>query len=149
MKTTSLALLAAMGLFTSAGYSQSNQTKMTNQAVVTTFLGGFNDLSKINQSISLLAEDYHFTDPTATANSKAEFIELSKELAKVLTGVEVVKIAESGNWVSVNYIFKSTIPGLEENQANEWFRVENGEIQESHLLFDATEWHKVFAELAH
>ena len=149
MKKIRLALLIALGLVTSAGFAQENRSQLTNQAVVTTFLAGFNDFDRVGESLALLDDDYHFTDPTATANSKAEFIELAKTLAQVLTGVEVVKIAESGDWVSVNYIFKSAIPGLEENQANEWFRVENGKIQESHLLFDATEWHKVFAEAGH
>lgn len=30
---------------------------------------------------------------------------------------------------------------------NEWFRVENGKIQESHLIYDASEWKKVFDKM--
>ncbi len=124
-----------------------NQTIMTKEAIVTQFLSGFNDPSKIAESFALLTDDYHFTDPMENINSKVEFINLSKELASVLTGIEIKRLAVNGNWVAVNYIFNSSIKGLEVNTGNEWFRVEDGKIQESHLIYDASEWRKVLENM--
>ena len=120
---------------------------MTKATIVTKFLSGIIDPSKITESFALLTDDYHFTDPMGTINSKAEFIEYSKEIAAVLTGIEVIRLAVNDNWVAVNYIFNSSIKGLEVNKGYEWFRVEDGKIHESHLLFDATEWRKVFENM--
>ncbi len=120
---------------------------MTNIETVKKFLNGFNNLSKIQKSLDLLTNEYHFTSPTGNSYSKTEFIGAVQELAKVLTGVDIKKIAVSDNWVAVNYVFKSSIKGLEMTLGNEWFRVENGKIQESHLIYDASEWRKVFDEM--
>ncbi len=120
---------------------------MTKEVIVMTFLRGFDQPSKIMESFDLLADSYHFTSPTDENNSKVEFQAAAKELAKVLTGVEIKKLAVSGNWVAVNYVFKSSIKGLEKTSGTEWFRVNNGKIQESHLNYDASEWRKVFAKM--
>ena len=120
---------------------------MTNQEVVETFLSGFNDPSKIGESLALLAEDYHFQNPMVQLSSKAEFIALAQEMGKVLTGVNLIRSAENGDWVSVSYEFTSSSPGLESNIGTEWFKVEGGLITESHLIYDATEWRKVYAAM--
>ena len=129
-------------------YSQQNQsTKMTNQEVVQQFLNGFNNPAEIQASLNLLADDYKFKNPMLELNSKAEFIALAQEIGAVLTGVNVIGIAENGNWVATFYEFKSSIPGLESNMASEWFRLENGIIKESHLIYDASEWRKVYEQM--
>lgn len=149
MKAFRLVCLAVTLLGTTA-YSQIKNSKtMTNTTIVKTFLEGFNNPEKLPESLTLLADNYHFKDPIMEHHSKAEFIESAKELGKVLTGVEVLRIAESGSWVGVSYNFKSNIQGLENNIGSEWFRIENGKIQESELVFDATKWRKVFAEMKH
>ena len=147
MRLIKHALLVGITMFSISVNAQKNQTTMTKEVIVTKFLNGFNDPSKIAESFALLADDYHFTSPTGNENSKTEFIESIKELANVLTGVEIEKIAVSGNWVSVNYVFTASINGLEETAGNEWFRIENGKIQESHLIYDASEWKKVFENM--
>ena len=38
-------------------------------------------------------------------------------------------------------------PGVEVNPATEWFRVEDGMIKESHLVYDASQWRKVYAAM--
>ena len=117
---------------------------MTNTKIVKTFLGGFNNPEQLPESIDLLVEDYKFKDPSMEYGSKVEFLVAAQELGKILTGVEIIKIAENGEWVAVLYNFKSDIKGLENNFGSEWFRIENGLIQESQLVYDATEWRKVF-----
>lgn len=138
--------LFVIGIFilSITAHTQEKQTIMTNESIITTFLNGFDDTSKITKSLSLLADDYHFTSPTNALYSKIEFIEEAKNVAKVLTGLKINKIAVNGNWVAANYTFMSAIKGLENTTANEWFRVENGKIKESHLIYDASEWRKVF-----
>ncbi|MBX2870726.1 MAG: nuclear transport factor 2 family protein [Saprospiraceae bacterium] len=120
---------------------------MTNQEVVEKFLNGFNDPSEITASLALLTEAYRFSNPMVKLNSKAAFIALAQEMSKVLTGLRIIRMAEHGDWVVVLYEFKSSIPGLESNFGTEWFRVENGMIKESQLIYDASEWRKFYAQM--
>ena len=148
MKLMKIVCLLTLGLFSNHIYSQQNQEhQMTNQAVVEKFLNGFNDPSQIQASLDLLAEDYKFKNPMVELNSKAEFIALAKEISAVLTGVKLMGIAENGNWVATYYEFSSTVPGVESNIASEWFRLEDGIIKESHLIYDASIWRKIYAQM--
>ena len=121
---------------------------MTDTEIVAKFLAGFNDPSQLQKAIALLDDNYKFKDPTVEHNSKAEFLVTAQELGKVLTGVEILRMAKNEEWVVVMYNFKSSIKGLENNFGTEWFKVKNGKIVESQLIYDATEWRKVFAQLA-
>ncbi len=120
---------------------------MTNIKIVEIFLSGFNNPKKLPEAIALLADDYKFKDSTKENHSKAEFLETAKELVKVLTGIEIIKMAENNESVADLYNFKSNIEGLENNLGSEWFRIENGLIKESQLVYDATKWWKVFAQM--
>lgn len=147
MKTVSVLLFTALLLLQSNIYSQANQGKMSNKAIVEKFLGGFNNPEKIQESLALLADDYKFKNPMVTLNSKTEFIALAQEISQVLTGVNIIQTAENGDWVGVYYEFKSSIPGLESNMATEWFKLTDGIIRESHLIYDASEWRKVYSAM--
>jgi len=120
---------------------------MTNQEIVTTFLNGFNDPTQIYKSLDLLADDYKFKNPMVELNSKAEFIKLAQEIGAVITGINIINISENGNWVATFYDFKSSIPRLESNIASEWFKVEDGIIKESHLIYDTSEWRKFYEQM--
>jgi len=147
MENLKFLIIMLLGLTSLNTLSQQKHTKMENSKIVKKFLDGFNDPSKIQESLALLADDYKFKNPMVTLNSKAEFIGLAQEMGKILTGVEINHIADNGKWVSVSYNFKSSIPGLENNLGTEWFRVENGIIKESYLIYDASEWRKVYAQM--
>lgn len=135
-------------LFAFSLYSQTNEaTNMSHQAIVKSFLEGFNDLSKIQASLDLLADDYKFKNPMVELNSKAEFIALAQEIGAVLTGVDLIRIAQDGDWVATTYEFKSSIPGVESNIASEWFRLEDGLIKASYLIYDASNWRKVYEQM--
>lgn len=120
---------------------------MANQEIVKKFLNGFNNPEQIQESLDLLADDYKFQNPMVKLNSKAEFIALAKEIGAVLTGLNVINTSENGDWVATIYDFKSSIPGLESNTASEWFRLENGIIKESHLIYDTSEWRKFYEKM--
>lgn len=120
---------------------------MTNQEIVIQFLNGFNDASQIQQSLDLLADDYKFKNPIVELHSKKAFIDLAQKIGAILTGINILTTAENGQWVGAFYEFKSTIPELEVNAAAEWFRIEDGKIQESRLIYDATKWQKVYAQM--
>jgi|GEM_PF-1445391 len=122
-------------------------TAMSNEDTVRKFLNGFNDPSKIQESLDLLADDYRFKNPMVELHSKAEFIPLAQNIGAVLTGVELTRTAAHGEWVAAFYIFKSEIPGVQVNHATEWFRLEDGMIKESHLIYDASAWRKVYADM--
>jgi predicted SnoaL-like aldol condensation-catalyzing enzyme len=147
MKGTKIKLLMAFMLIAGFAYSQQNQGSMTNQEVVEKFLSGFNDPTKFPESLMLLADDYRFKNPMVELHSKAEFLALAQEIAKVVNGIEVISYAQDGEWVGTFYKFNSSIPGLESNIASEWFRVENGMIQESEMIYDASEWRKVYEQM--
>ena len=121
----------------------SGNTKYTNNASITIEMMFI--IKSFFESLVLLADTYKFKGPIVQYNSKTEFIAAAKELGKILTGVQILKIAENGNTVGIMYNFKSDIPHLENNIGSEWFLTENGLIQESELVFDATEWRKIFA----
>lgn len=147
MKTVKLILFLALLPIPESVYSQSNQGTMTNTAIVQKFLEGFNHPEKIQTSLALLADDYHFKNPLVELHTKTEFIALAQGISQVLTGLDILHTAENGEWVAVSYEFKSSLPGLERNLASEWFRLKNGIIQESHLIYDASEWRKVYATM--
>ncbi len=120
---------------------------MTNQEIVIQFLNGFNDPERIQESLALLADNYQFKNPMVTLNNKTEFIALATEMSKVLTAVKLISTAQNGDWVATHYEFQSSIPGLESNLASEWFRLDNGLIQESILIYDASKWRKVYEQM--
>lgn len=139
-----------LGLIMFSIQSKAQQTKgttMTNPEIVTTFLNGFKNPEKIQTSLALLAHDYRFKNPLVELNSKEEFIALAKQIGAVITDIDIINIAENGNWVAVFYEFKSSVKGLESNTATEWFRIEEGNIKESNLIYDTAEWRKFYAQM--
>jgi len=120
---------------------------MTNTEIVKKFLNGFNNPAQIQESLDLLSDDYKFKNPLVTLNSKAEFITLAKEIGAVITGIDIINTAENGEWVATFYEFKSSISGLESNTASEWFKIENGIIKESYLIYDTSEWRKFYQQM--
>lgn len=78
------------------------------------------------------------------ARSKDEFLELAEGMADSLTGLQITRIMEDGDWVSVCYEFTTSLPGLEKTVGSEWFRLESGTIKESYLIYDATGFRKLY-----
>ncbi|MDN5215070.1 nuclear transport factor 2 family protein [Fulvivirgaceae bacterium BMA12] len=140
-------LLLSIVLGSRNTYSQQKNNTMTNQEIVKKILNGFNDPAQIQESLDLLADDYKFQNPLVKLNSKSEFIALAQSIGEVLTGIEIVRLVEADEWVAAFYIFKSSIPGVESNTATEWFRLKNEIIQESILIYDASEWRKVYEQM--
>ncbi|WP_298425196.1 nuclear transport factor 2 family protein [uncultured Kordia sp.] len=148
VKLIKQAVIIGLAIFSIQSNAQQIKSKtMTNQEIVTTFLNGFNNPEQIQKSLDLLADDYRFKNPMLELNSKKEFIELAKQIGAVITGIEIINIAENGNWIAVFYIFKSSVKGLESNSGTEWFRIEDGLIKESNLIYDTTEWRKFYAQM--
>ncbi|RIV36717.1 nuclear transport factor 2 family protein [Flagellimonas lutimaris] len=143
MRKLKIALMLTVGVLSSMTYAQKSKI-MTKTETVRTFLNGFNDTAAIQQSMELLADDYKFSNPMVELNSKSDFIELAQQIGQVLTGVEVLEVAENGDWVAALYIFKSEMPGLEQNIATEWFKIEKGKIVASKLIYDATKWRALY-----
>ena len=148
MRLMKYVFIIGIAMFSITGYSQQNQSKnMKNQEIVEKFLNGFNNLAQIQESLDLLADDYKFKNPIVELNSKTEFIALAKQIGAVITGIDIINVAENGNWVAVFYDFQSSVEGLESNTATEWFRVEDGLIRESNLIYDTVEWRKFYAKM--
>lgn len=148
MRLMKYVFITGIIMFSINGYAQQNQnSNMTNQEIVKKFLNGFNNPTQIQESLDLLTDDYKFKNPMVELNSKTEFIELAKQIGAVITGIEIINTAENGNWVAVFYDFKSSVEGLETNIATEWFKVEDGLIKESNLIYDTSEWRNFYAEM--
>lgn len=147
MKGIKALLFLLFVLHSSFIHAQENPAPMSNQEIVKTFLNGFQHPEQIQASLDLLADDYHFKNPMVALKSKAEFIGLAQEIGAVLTGLKLINIAQNGEWVAAYYEFSSAIPGVESNLATEWFRVEQGKIQASHLIYDASEWRKIYEQM--
>lgn len=147
MKSIKHSLIIGLTLFSiQSNAQQTKSTNMTNQEIVTKFLNGFNNPEQIQASLALLEDDYRFKNPMVELNSKEEFIVLAQQIGAVITGIEILNIAENGNWLAVFYDFKSSVKGLESNTGTEWFRIEDGMIKESHLIYDASEWRKFYEQ---
>ena len=108
---------------------------MTNKEIVKKFLEGFNDKTKIEASLACLADDYRFKDPMVEHHSKQEFLKTAQEIGSLLEGVHIHRLAEDGDWVGVFYEF---IIAGKSHRASEWFRLEDGMIKESTLMYDPT-----------
>ncbi|WP_299314758.1 nuclear transport factor 2 family protein [uncultured Aquimarina sp.] len=148
MRLVKQAFIIALTIFSIQSKAQQiKSTTMTNQEIVTKFLNGFNNPERIQESLALLANDYKFKNPMVELNSKEEFIVLAKQIGAVITGIEIINIAENGNWIAVFYYFRSSVKGLESNTGNEWFRIEDGLIKESNLIYDTAEWRKFYAQM--
>lgn len=120
---------------------------MTNKEIVTTFLKGFNDPDQLDGALTLLAKDYCFNGPMSKASNREEFTIIAKQLSALLKGLKVLRIMEDGDWVSVGYEFYTDLPNLKSTQGSEWFRLESGLIKESHLVYDATGFHKLYDQM--
>lgn len=150
MKLMKYAFIMGITMFSiNLNAQQIQSSNMSNQEIVIKFLNGFNNPTQIQESLNLLADDYKFKNPMVELNSKTEFIKLAQEIGAVITGINIINISENGNWVATFYEFKSSIPKLESNIASEWFRVENGVIKESHLIYDTSEWRKFYEQMKH
>ena len=148
MRLRKFTFLIAITMLTISSASAQNQSHtMSNQELVTKFLNGFNNPEQIQESLALLADDYKFSNPMVQLNSKKEFIVLAQQIGAVITGIEIVNIAENGNWIAVSYNFNSSVKGLESNRGTEWFRIENGLIQESNLIYDTADWRSFYAQM--
>lgn len=148
MRLIKHAFITGITILSMNSYAQQNErNNMTNQEIVTKFLNGFNNPEHIQESLALLADDYRFKNPMVELNSKEEFIVLAKQIGAVITGIEIINIAENGNWIAVFYDFKSSVKGLESNTGTEWFRIEDGLIKESNLIYDSAEWRKFYAQM--
>ena len=148
MKLIQQAFIIGITIFSINIYAQKKERNtMANQEIVEKFLNGFNNPGQIQESLDLLADDYKFKNPMVELNSKTEFIALAEQISAVITEIEIINIAENGNWLAVYYDFKSSIEGLESNTATEWFKVENGIITESNLIYDTSEWRKFYAQM--
>lgn len=148
MRRIKHALIIGLTIFSIQSKAQQiKSTTMTNQEIVTKFLNGFNNPEQIQESLDLLADDYRFKNPMVELNSKEEFIVLAKEIGAVITAIEIMNTAQNGDWIAVFYNFKSSVKGLESNVGTEWFRVEDGLIKESNLIYDTAEWRKFYAQM--
>lgn len=119
---------------------------MTNKEIVTKFLEGFNDPNQLDGALTLLAKDYCFNGPMSNASNREEFTIIAKQLSALLKGLKVLRIMEDGDWVSVGYEFYTDLPDLERTHGSEWFMLENELIKESHLVYDATGFNKLYEQ---
>lgn len=148
MRLMKYAFIIGVIMFSINSYAQQNKnSNMTNQEIVKKFLNGFNNPVQIKESFDLLADDYKFKNPMVELNSKTKFIALAKQIGAVITGIDIINVAENGNWVAIFYDFKSSVESLELNTATEWFRIEDGLIKESNLIYDTSEWRKFYAKM--
>ncbi|MEM9327792.1 MAG: nuclear transport factor 2 family protein [Bacteroidota bacterium] len=143
----SIVFILTMGILLTSQVALSQKATTKKEKLVVQFLDGFTDPAQWEGSLALLANDYTFRNPMVSLTSKDEFVVLAAQIAQVVTAININQIVGQGNWVAVRYEFQTAIPGVTSNLATEWFRVEKGLIHESHLIYDASEWRKVYAQM--
>lgn len=142
IKKTIMVLLLTL----STGIFSQNKKIKSNKEIVKEFLTGFNKSSQLQQSLNLLSENYKFKNPIVKLNSKEEFEQLATKINAIVHNIQVLNIAENNNWVAVSYNFETSIPGLEDNLATEWFKLKDGIIVESQLIYDTIKWRELYTK---
>ncbi|MGL4768115.1 MAG: nuclear transport factor 2 family protein [Formosimonas sp.] len=119
-------------------------TQKTNQDIVIEYLTAFGnkDFATVR---SLLADNFTFEGPLMQASSADEFVGMMQGFKDTLDGIDLYGTAQDGDWVGSYYIFKTFIPTVERTVTSEWFKLENGKIVASYLVFDATKWQPIMA----
>ncbi len=119
---------------------------MTNTAIVKQYLEAFGN-KDMETARKLVADSFKFNGPMQQHESANAFFEAMEGFVPMVAGIDLVGTAENGEWVGTYYNFRATVPGLENTTTSEWFRVADGKIQESHLVFDASNWRKMMENM--
>jgi ketosteroid isomerase-like protein len=97
----------------------------------------------IRTARSLLADDLHFKGPIEEFASADEYMQSVAKLAKIVTGTDVKKMLADGDDVVTIYDLHTNTPAGTTNVA-EWATVENGQIRELRVFFDARPFAAMF-----
>jgi hypothetical protein len=100
--------------------------------------------NRIDDAFSLLADDMHFSGPTGSYESAAEFRPALVSFAAMTGGAQIVELLVDEDRAALLYDCDLPAPAGTLRIAS-FFRVENGKIREYDTRFDATELRKVLA----
>ncbi|MBI5064062.1 MAG: nuclear transport factor 2 family protein [Desulfatitalea sp.] len=82
-----------------------------------------------------LSETCSFSDPFSPKRlSTEEFLESAKSFISSIKAMNIISIAENGDWVGAYYSVKTGL--VPEMVFSEWFRIEDGKIKEGNLIYD-------------
>jgi ketosteroid isomerase-like protein len=97
----------------------------------------------IRTARSLLADDLHFKGPIEEFANADEYMQSVAKLAPIVTGTDVKKMLADGDDVVTIYDLHTNTPAGTTNVA-EWATVENGQIRELRVFFDARPFAAMF-----
>ena len=117
---------------------------MKPRQIVETYLNSFYREHKDFEVIeSLLADDFTFSGPMATFDSRDSFMTFIREIGPQKNTIEIKRIIVERNDVAVFHDFSSLTPVIGPLPFAEWYSLKDGKIESLKLFFDARE----FAEL--
>ena len=119
---------------------------MTNKEIAEAYLNAFNTKDHATMR-SLVHDDFSFHGPLMQHDSADSFFAAMQGMGDMFAGLQLHGTAQDGDWVGSYYIFKSTVPGLEETHTSEWFNIIDGKIKTSYVVYDATKWREVMAQM--
>jgi limonene-1,2-epoxide hydrolase len=94
----------------------------------------------------LLQDNLEFQGPIDTFHKADDYLHAIQKLSAIVEGVDILKVFEDGNDVSLFYNLKTKNVGT--SFVAEWYKVKDGRIASVHAVFDARPFAAVFAKQA-
>ena len=94
----------------------------------------------------LLQDNLEFRGPIDTFHNADDYLLAIQKLSAIVEGVDILKVFEDGNDVSLFCDLKSKSVGT--SFVAEWYRVKDGKIASVRVVFDARPFAAMFAKQA-
>jgi SnoaL-like protein len=94
----------------------------------------------------LLQDNLEFRGPIDTFHKADDYLHAIQKLSTIVEGVDILKVFEDGNEVSLFCDLKTKVAGT--SFVAEWYQVKDGKIASVRVVFDARPFAAMFAKQA-
>ena len=94
----------------------------------------------------LLQDNLEFRGPIDSFHKAEDYLHAIQKLSAIVEGVDILKVFEDGNDVSLFCDLKTKTVGT--SFVAEWYKVNDGKIASVHVVFDARPFAAMFAKSA-
>jgi len=95
---------------------------------------------------TLLHDNLEFQGPIDTFHKAEDYLHAIQKLSAIVEGVDILKVFEDGNDVSLFCDLKTKVVGT--SFVAEWYKVKDGKIASVRVVFDARPFAAMFAKQA-
>jgi len=109
---------------------------MKDDRMIANYLLGYNHEETMEESFGLLDDSYEFRSPEVCLGSKRDFKRWMSVASKLLYRLELLEVVQGEGMTVALYMVMFEIPLYKSMLVTEWFRLDNGKILSSRLLYD-------------